>query len=76
MDTPTKLVEEQQTAADALWGYRDGHGKWTAGLTQRVTAIEAKQNLSIGLIAAALAKLLGPDVASLLVNAAKASGLH
>jgi hypothetical protein len=76
MEAPKKLVEEQQTASDALWGYRDGHGKWTAGLTQRVTAIEAKQNLSIGLIAAALAKLIGPDMAALLVNAAKASGLH
>lgn len=76
MQEQTKLVSEQQTAADALWGYRDQHGKWTAGLSQRVAAIESKQNLSLALILLSLARLIGPDAANLLVSVAKANGLH
>jgi hypothetical protein len=71
-----ELDTQLKTAADALWGYRDQHGKWTAGLSQRVAAIENKQNLSLGLIALSLARLVGPDLANLLVSAAKASGFH
>ncbi len=59
---PSKLEEADQTAADALWGYVDTHGKWTAGLTQRVTAIETKQNWSLGLIILSLGKLSAPDI--------------
>jgi hypothetical protein len=62
----TKLVIEQQTAADALWGYRDIHGKFTQGIVQRVAVIENKQNWSLGLIGLSLAKVVSPDVLNLL----------
>lgn len=70
------VVNEQQTAADALWGYRDKHGKWTAGLTQRVEAIEKKQNLSLVLIMLSFGRLAWPDVAKLLMSTAQAAGIH
>jgi len=76
MSSMEELDTQLKTAADALWGYRDQHGKWTAGLSQRVTAIESKQNLSLILIGISLARLLGPDVANVLVSVAKANGLH
>lgn len=60
--TPTKLEEADQTAADALWGYKDNHGKWTAGLVQRVATIETKQNWSLGLIILSLGKVSSPDI--------------
>jgi hypothetical protein len=59
---PTKLVEADQTASDALWGYKDSHGKWTDGLVQRVGEIEKKQNWSIGLILVGLGKTVSPDI--------------
>jgi hypothetical protein len=57
-----KLVTEQQTAADALWGYRDIHGAVTPGLVQRVGTIETKQNWSLGILALSFGKAVGPDV--------------
>jgi hypothetical protein len=59
---PSKLEEADQTAADALWGYRDNHGKFTDGLVQRVGSIETKQNISLGLIALSFGKTVGPDI--------------
>jgi hypothetical protein len=61
------MEEQQQTAADALWGYKDSHGKFTDGLVQRVSSIENKQNWSLGLIALSLGKIASPD----LINAFK-----
>jgi hypothetical protein len=68
-----KLVEAQQTAEDALWGYKDTHGKWTAGLVQRVGAIETKQNWSLALIMASLAKVISPDILSAVAQGLKAA---
>jgi hypothetical protein len=62
--TPTKLTEADQTATDALWGYKDNHGKWTNGLVQRVGNIETKQNISLGLIALSFGKTCLPDILS------------
>jgi hypothetical protein len=62
----TKLVAEQQTTADAMWGYIDSHGKWTAGIVQRVSVIETKQNWSLGLIFMSLAKVISPDVLTII----------
>ncbi len=61
-----KLVVAQQTAADAMWGYTDLHGKFTTGLVQRVAVIEQKQNWSLGLIFLSLAKVISPDVLTLI----------
>jgi hypothetical protein len=66
-----KLVEEQQTAGDALWGYKDNHGKWTPGLVQRVGAIEAKLNWSLALIGASLAKVISPDILTVVAQGLK-----
>jgi hypothetical protein len=79
MEQGTKMEDltvEQQTAADALWGYRDQHGKWTAGLTQRVAVIEQKQNITMMLVAASLGRLAWPDLLKLVMSTAQASGLH
>jgi hypothetical protein len=58
----TKLIEADQTAADALWGYRDSHGQFTDGLVQRVRGIEIKQNISLGLVALSFGKTCLPDI--------------
>lgn len=68
-----KLVERQQTAEAALWGYKDKHGKWTNGLVQRVGAIETKQNWSLALIMASLAKVISPDILQVVVQGLKAA---
>ena len=59
---PLKSEEVQQTASDALWGYKDTHGKWTDGLVQRVATIETKQNWSLALILASFCKVSLPDI--------------
>ena len=76
MEEQIKLVEEQQTAADALWGYRDQHGKWTSGLVQRVAVIEQKQNMTLAMVILSLGRIAWPDIAKLLMATAQASGLH
>ena len=64
------MEESQQTAADALWGYKDSHGKWTSGLVQRVSAIETKQNWSLGLILMSLGKVVSPDIVTFIKSMA------
>jgi len=66
-------VNASQTVEDALWGYKDIHGNWTAGLSQRVSAMEFKQNLSIGLLILSLGKLTWPDILSILAKTATAA---
>ncbi len=69
-DVNHKAIIEAQTVEDAMWGYRDTHGKWTSGLVQRMTAVEGRINLLLGLVTLALGKSVWPDLVGLLVKTA------
>jgi hypothetical protein len=82
-------MEEQhrQTVEEALWGYKDQHGKWTPGLVQQFSCSEKvlsdfqkssdkKLNLTLGLVLLSFGRAAWPDIAKALVGFAQANGLH
>jgi hypothetical protein len=83
--------DDRKTVEEALWGYRDQHGKWTPGLVQQFSAFQecstrtlddfkkataTKLNMTIVLACLSLGRIAWPDVIKLVATAAQASGLH
>jgi hypothetical protein len=64
------MEEERQTVMDALWGYKDKHGAWTPGLTQRMGSVENRLNVLVGLVSLALLKTSWPDLVALIAKTA------
>jgi hypothetical protein len=64
------MEEEHQTITDAMWGYKDQHGNWSPGLTQRMGTVENRLNVLVGLVTLALLKTSWPDLVGIIAKTA------